>query len=63
MSGKGKVRRIKLIFIRVTSSPKHNVVINNRYRLDASNPLNSDARGIYNRGEKTMSPVFDKLTS
>lgn len=60
MLGKGKVRWIKFIFIRVTSSPKHDVVINNRYRQGASNPLNSNAKRIYNRGEKTMSPIFEK---
>lgn len=58
--GKGKVRWTKFIFIRVASTPKHDVVINNRYRLDASNPLNSDAKRIYKRGEKTMSPIFDQ---
>lgn len=60
MLGKGKVRWIKFIFIRVTSCPKHDVVINNRYCLDASNPLNSDAKRIYNRVEKTVNPIFDQ---
>lgn len=56
----GKVRWTKFIFIRVTPPPKHGVVMNNRYRLGTSNPLNSDAKRIYSRGEKTMSPIFDQ---
>lgn len=38
-------------------SELHDVVMNNRYHLGASNSLNSDAKRIYN---KTMSPISDQ---